>query len=155
MLADNPMWRRGQPQSGAIDPELAGLIAGLYDALEDNLERCARLTRAHHDGDSDPAQRQADALAGACRIAYVQRVTFEAITRLVDIRELPPGVLPISLLSALARLAYALAALAEPTPEPAALLTDDEIRHLPHQYAIEEWLERARAGNPDLHRGDP
>ena len=149
------MWRRGKPQSAAIDPELAELIAGLYYALEDNLERCARLTRLHHNGDPDPAHSRQDALAGACRIAYVERVTFEALTRLVDIRELPPGVLPIGLLSALARLAYALATLAEPTPEPAALLTGDEISSLPHQYAIEEWLERARASNPDRRPADP
>jgi hypothetical protein len=144
------MRRRGKPQAPAIDPEFAQLIAGLYYALEDNLERCARLTRVHQDGGATATQRH-EALAGAARIAYVQRVTFEAMTHVIDIRELPPGVLPIGVLSALARLAYALAALAEDgQPEPEQLLSQDEIRDLPHQYAIEDWLERCRASNPDL-----
>jgi hypothetical protein len=145
------MRRRGKPQTPAIDPEFAQHIAGLYDAFEDNLERCARLTRAHQDGDASATERRDEALLGAARIAYVQRVAFEALTNLVDIRELPPGVLPMGVLSALARLAYALAALAEDgEPEPEQLLTQDEIRNLPRQYAIEDWLERCRANNPGL-----
>jgi hypothetical protein len=149
------MRRRGKPQAPAIDPEFAQLIGGLYYAFEDNLERCARLTRAAHDGDGDTAsQRRDEALQGAARIAYVQRLTFEALTNLIDIRALPPGVLPIGVLGALARLAYALTGLAEHTPEPQQLLTQDEIRDLAHQYAIEEWLERCRANNPDLKPAD-
>ncbi|HEY1714652.1 MAG TPA: hypothetical protein VGG07_17260 [Solirubrobacteraceae bacterium] len=145
------MRRRGKPQTPAIDPEFAQLIAGLYHALEDNLERCARLTRVYQDGGATATQRHAEALAGAARIAYIQRVTFEAMAHVIDIRELPPGVLPIGVLSALARLSYALGALAEDgQPEPEQLLSQDEIRNLPHQYAIEDWLERCRASNPDL-----
>ena len=144
------MSRRGKPQTPALDREFAQLVAGLYHALEDNLERCARLTGIHEDDSTSATERRDEALAGAARIAYVQRVTFEALTNLVDIRELPPGVLPIGVLSALARLAYALAALAEDgRPEPEQLLTPDEIRDLPHQYAIEDWLERCRASNAD------
>src|ERR1700744_4879399 len=113
------MWRSGKPQTPAIDPEFAQLVAGLYYALEDNLERCARLTRQHQDGRATDAatdaaadaERRDEALEGAARIAYVQRVTFEALTNLIDIRQLPPDVLPIGVLSALARLAYALTAL--------------------------------------------
>jgi hypothetical protein len=144
------MRRSGKPQPPAIDPELAELIAGLYHALEDNLERCARLTRLHDEGSARTTEHSDEALTGARRIAYVQRVTFEAITHLVDIRDLPPGVLPIGVLSALARLAYALTGLAEQRPQPEQLLTQDEIRDLPHQYAIEDWLQRCRASNPDL-----
>src|SRR5262249_47487949 len=107
------MRRRGKSQPPAIDPEFAQLIAGLYHALEDNLERCARLTRLRQDDRLDTAEQRDEALAGARRIAYVQRVTFEAMAHVIDIRELPPGVLPLGVLSALARLAYALIALAE------------------------------------------
>ncbi|HTU98198.1 MAG TPA: hypothetical protein VMF14_20275 [Solirubrobacteraceae bacterium] len=151
------MTPRGQSQAPAIDPEFAELIAGLYYALEDNLERCARLTHQQHEGDTgtDAHQRRVEALAGASRIAYVQRVTFEAITRLVDIRELPPGVLPIGVLGALARLAYALTALAEDgEPQREQLLTRDEIAHLPSQYAIEDWLQKRRVSNPS-HPSSP
>ena len=150
------MRRRGQqPQPPAIDPEFAELVAGLYYVLEENLERCTRVTRQHHEGAITDEQRD-EALTGAVRIAYVQRVAFEALTNLVDIRDLPPGLLPIGVLSALARLAYALTGLAEDSePEPEQLLTQDEIAHLPRQYAIEEWLERCRASNPDLNPSNP
>jgi hypothetical protein len=153
------MRRGNKPQTPAIDPEFAELIAALYYAFEDNLERCARLTRLHHDADADAnanasAPRE-EALAGAGRIAYVERVVFEAMAHLIDIRELPPGVLPIGVLSALARLAYALTALAEPDPEPEALLTQDQIHGLAHQYEIEEWVTRNRAPNPDLNPPKP
>jgi hypothetical protein len=145
------MRRRGQPQTPAIDPEFAQLIAGLYYAFEDNLERCARLTRSYEDGTDDSAsERRDEALQGAARIAYVQLVVFEVITNVIDIRELAPGVLPMGLLSALARLAYALQALAEEDPEPEALLSQDELRGLAHEYEIEDWLTARRAHNPDL-----
>ena len=53
--------------------------------------------------------------------------------------------------SALARLAYALTALAEPHPEPEALLSPDDIHGLAHQYEIEDWVTRNREQNPDLN----
>ena len=79
------------------------------------------------------------------------------MTHVIDIRELPPGVLPIGVLGALARLAYALTALAEPEqdPEPEALLSQDEIHGLAHQYEIEDWVTRNRAHNPDLNTPHP
>src|SRR6202000_1341325 len=98
------MRRRGKAQAAAIDPEFAQLIGGLYHAFEDNLERCARLTRSFQDRTDDTTgDRRDEALLRAARIAYVQRVTFEPLTNLIDIRELPPGVLPIGVLGALAR----------------------------------------------------
>jgi hypothetical protein len=154
------MRRRGQPQTPAIDPEFAELIAGLYYAFEDNLERCARLTRLRDanvgtGANQDASELRQEALTGARRIAYVQRVVFEVITNVIDIRELPPGVLPMGLLSALARLAYTLQALAEEDPEPEALLSQDEIRALAHQYEIEDWVTHNRAHNPDLNPPTP
>jgi hypothetical protein len=147
-----------KPHTPAVDPEFAKVIAGLYYAFEDNLERCARLTRLHDESptatDDDATERQDEALAGARRIAYVQRVTFEAMAHVVDIRALPPEALPLGVLSALARLAYALTALAEADPEPEALLSQDEIRGLARQYEIEDWVSRAREHNPDLHPAD-
>ena len=136
-----------------MDPEFAQLIAGLYHAFEDNLERCARLTRLHHDG-AKAGELHEEALGGARRIAYVERVAFEAMAHVVDIRSLPPGILPMGVHSALARLAYALTALAEEDPEPEALLSQDDIHGLSHQYEIEEWVSRHRASNPDLKAGE-
>lgn len=142
--------RRGRkPQTAEVDPEFAQLVAGLYHAFEDNLERCARLTRLYHDGASAGELRE-EALAGARRIAYVERVTFEAMAHVIDIRTLPPGILPMGVPSALARLAYALTALAEGDPEPEALLSQDDIHRLAHQYEIEEWVARRRASDPHL-----
>jgi hypothetical protein len=158
MLRPTRVRRGKQPQTPAIDPEFAELIAGLYYAFEDNLERCARLTRLRDAGaaaNADTTKQREEALAGARRIAYVQRVVFEVITNVIDIRELPPGVLPMGLLSALARLSYALQALAEEDPEPEALLSQDEIRKLPQQYDIEDWLTRNREHNPDLTPPQP
>jgi hypothetical protein len=149
--------RRGRkPQTPAIDPEFAEVVAGLYYAFEDNLERCARLTRLYHDAGANPSatELRQEALAGARRIAYVERVVFEAMAHVIDVRELPPDVLPLGVLSALARLAYALQALAEEDPEPEALLSQDEIRGLAHQYEIEDWVTRNRAHNPDLKATD-
>jgi hypothetical protein len=77
------------------------------------------------------------------------------MAHVVDIRTLPPDALPLGVLSALARLAYALTALSEPNPEPEALLTHDEIRNLAHQYDIEDWVTRAREHNPDLKPPHP
>jgi hypothetical protein len=142
--------RRGRkPPTAEVDPEFAQLIAGLYYAFEDNLERCGRLTRLYHDGASAGELRE-EALAGARRIAYVERVTFEAMAHVIDIRSLPPGMLPMGVHSALARLAYALTALAEEDPEPEALLSQDDIHDLAHQYEIEDWVTGPREHNPDL-----
>jgi hypothetical protein len=142
--------RRGhKPETPEVDPEFAQLVAGLYYAFEDNLERCARLTRLYHDG-ATASELHEEALAGARRIAYVERVVFEAMAHVVDVRSLPPTVLPFGVHSALARLAYALTALAEDDPEPEALLSQDDIHGLAHQYEIEEWVTRHREHNPDL-----
>jgi hypothetical protein len=143
-----------KPQTPEIDPEFAQVIAGLYYAFEDNLERCARLTRLYHDG-AQASELHEEALDGARRIAYVERVAFEAMAHVVDIRSLPPGILPMSVHSALARLAYALTALAEDDPEPEALLSQDDIRGLAHQYEIEDWVTRNREHNPDLNPAHP
>jgi hypothetical protein len=147
-----------KPQTPEIDPAFADLIAGLYYAFEDNLERCARLTRlCHENATADATERRDEALDGARRIAYVERVVFEAMAHVIDIRSLPPGLLPMGVHSALARLAYALTALAEPHPEHEALLSQDDIDGLAHQYEIEDWVTRNRGHdpNPDLKKDNP
>jgi hypothetical protein len=138
-----------KPQTPEVDPEVADLLAGVYYAFEDNLERCARLMRLYDDGAS-ASELKDEALAGARRIAYVERVVFEAMAHVIDVRQLPPGALPMGVHGALARLAYALIALAEDDPEPEALLSQDDLRNLALAYGIVEWAERGREHNPDL-----
>ena len=60
MLRPTRVRRGKEPQGPAIDPEFAELIAALYYAFEDNLERCARLTRLH-DADTGADGGNADA----------------------------------------------------------------------------------------------
>ncbi len=143
-----------KPQTPKVDPEVADLLAGVYYAFEDNLERCARLMRLYDDGAAADELKD-EALAGARRIAYVERVVFEALAHVVNVRDLPPGALPMGVHSALARLAYALVALAEEDPEPEALLSQDDLRNLAVSYGIVEWAERGREQNPDLRAANP
>jgi len=132
-----------KPQTPQVDPEFAEVIAGLYFAYEENLERCARLTRLYDEG-APATELQAEALQGARRIAYVERVAFEAMAHIPNIRSLPKDVLPLGVHGALARLAYALTALAEPDPEPEALLGATELQGLAGSYGIEDWVKHAR-----------
>ena len=156
MLRHQRMRRRGEPQTPAIDPEFAELIAGLYYAFEDNLERCARLTRATTTAAPRHRSATTEALAGARRIAYVQRVTFEAMAHVIDIRELPPGVLPIGVLSALARLAYALTALAEPEQDPSPRRCSARTRSTASPTSTRSRTgSLAREHNPDLNPPHP
>jgi hypothetical protein len=133
-----------KPQTPEVDPEFAEVIAGLYFAYEENLERCARLARLYDDG-APAGEIGAEALQGARRIAYVERVAFEAMAHIPNIRSLPTDVLPLGVHGALARLAYALTALAEPDPEPEALLSEGDLQGLAGSYGITEWVQRGKA----------
>ena len=83
------------PDTPEVDPEFAELVAGRYYAFEDNLERCARLTRLYHDG-ATASELHEEALAGARRIAYVERVDVRGRWRTSSPCErLPDGVLPL------------------------------------------------------------
>jgi hypothetical protein len=143
--------RRSQPAQ--LDPEFVEVIDGLYYAFEDNLERCFRLTELRRDGVA-PDEFRDEALAGARRIAYVSRVVFLAMANLVPIESIPDGVLPFGVHGALARLAYALVALAEEEPEPEALLSPAELEGLAAQYEIETWVGLGRERNPEFRSED-
>jgi hypothetical protein len=136
-----------KPQTPEVDREFAHVIAGLYFAYEENRERCARLTRLYDDGAS-ATEIQGEALTGARRIAYIERVAFEAMANLPNVRALAKDVLPLGVHGALARLAYALTALAEPDPEPEALLSQHDLENLPSQYGIQDWVTHAREQAP-------
>ncbi|HEY3728696.1 MAG TPA: hypothetical protein VGL51_16080 [Solirubrobacteraceae bacterium] len=143
--------RRNQPQ---VDPDFVELIAGIYYAFEDNLERCRRLTAEHRAGGVTTEQHR-EALDGARRLAYVSRVTFDATMNLGLTKQVSEEFLPVGVLGALARLAYALTALAEEECEPEALLTPAELNGLTAQYDIANWVEYCRSRNPDMRAEDP
>jgi hypothetical protein len=127
--------RRAQPE---FDPAFAELIAAVYVAFEDNRERCARLTALRKAG-IGAAELRPEALEAARNIAYVGRVWWVALIDGNLSESIPDGTLPIAALSALARLAYALIALAEEDSETEALLSNAELDGLAEQYRIDNW----------------
>jgi hypothetical protein len=129
--------RRAQPE---FDPAFAELTAAVYVAFEDNCERCSRLT-ALRDAGVGAAELRPEALEAARNIAYLARVWWAALTDLNLRESRRDGALPIAALSALARLAYALVAIAEEDSEPEALLSKAEIDGLAAQYRIEDWAQ--------------
>lgn len=123
----------------------APLAAGCYFAVEENLERCARLTREREAG-VPAAEVRDEALAGARRIAHVSRATFGVLTSgAIDPYEIPQDLFPLSVLEAMARLGYALVGLAEDEPEPEQLLTEPELDGLLDQYGLRQWYDDRRA----------
>jgi hypothetical protein len=134
--------RRGS-KTPDVDPAIAQFVGATYFALEDNLECYTRLAELRDDG-AAPSELRPEALAGARRIAYVSRMTWEAITHGYEPDSIPQDVFPFQAFGALGRLGYALAALAEEDPEPEQLLTTAEVNGLVAQYGIEEWFHNCR-----------
>lgn len=123
----------------------APLAAACWFALDDNLERCARLTRQRDEG-APAADVRDEALAGARRIAHVSRATFGVLTSgAIDPDDIPQHLFPLIVLDALARLGYALVGLAEDEPEPEQLLTAAELDGLLDQYGLRQWYDDRRA----------
>jgi hypothetical protein len=128
-----------------VDPEFLPLAVSMYFQLEEQLARCARLTGLAATGWLD-AEARADALDGARAVALVQRSMFALmLTPRFAADTIPEYVMPIRVLGALARIGYALTALAEEDHEPEAMMTPAELDALPAQYAIEQWLTEFRA----------
>ena len=129
--------KRHRPE---LPPEEAGLLIGLFGALEEGLECCARLTESREAGvPVDEIRPQA--LTMARTIAYASRVTWESILNLRLLEYLPEHLQPLGALNVLAQLAYGLTALAEDDPEPETLLSRAEIDGLIAKYGIERWFE--------------
>jgi hypothetical protein len=136
--------RRSKPPRP--DPkDVAPFVAGMYMALEENLERCGRLTQLRAEGAPADAFRP-EAVKGAREIALVSRMTGEAILLGV----IPPDAVSQDFMSfkafgALGRLGYALQALTEEEPEPEQLMSQAELDGLFAQYGIEAWYDKLRA----------
>jgi hypothetical protein len=130
------MMLRRQPKP-KLDPKFAPLLAELSLAYEDGMTRCYEVAAAEQIDD----ELRTQALATACRIAYVSRVTWEAMLNLDLIDHIPENHNPVRALAASARLAYSLTATAEDDPEPQTILSIGELDGLPVQYELREWLE--------------
>jgi hypothetical protein len=144
----------GRRKPPPFDPAVVELIAPLYFALEDNLERCGRLGEVR-EARVLTEQEHAEALDGARRIAYLARSTFELMATRFPPESIPDVLLPIGVHGALSRLAYGLTALAEEEPEPEALLSPTDLDGLLSQYKLTDWIAQRRASNPDFAGDTP
>jgi hypothetical protein len=122
-----------------LDRDSGELLVSMYHAFEEGLDCCARLTERREAGAS-AAELRPEALDTARTIAYVSRVMWEAILWLKLLESIPERRSPVEALKVLARLGYALIALAEEDPAPEALLSRPEIDGLIAKHGIEDWV---------------
>jgi hypothetical protein len=143
--------RRRQP-SQELDPDFSLTVASLWEAFEVNLDRGHRLTELRQSGQTTPAARM-EALVGAGNLAHLSRLVFKFTMLLVPLETIPEGYLPVGVYGAVARLTYALIALAEEDVEPGALLSTAELDGLIKQYELEPWIEMWRNADADAKPG--
>lgn len=144
-----PFRRKPKPP---VDPPFAPLVAELWLAYEEGVELCREVATAE-DIDDDLRKR---ALTCAVRIAYVCRVTMEAMLNLDLLDHIPADHNAINALGANTRLAQSLTLSAEETedgPEPGTVLSIGDLDGLPVQYELRgPWLkalERSAAASKD------
>jgi len=128
--------RQSRPE---LTPANAKLLLAQYQAFEQGLDCCARLTERRAAGAS-ASELRPEALDTARLIAYVSRVSWEAMINLQLLESVPERQSPIGALAVLARLGYALTALAEDDPEPETLLPPTELDGLIAKHGIEDWV---------------
>jgi hypothetical protein len=128
--------RKAKPD---FDPEFAPLMAELFVAYEEGMERCREVASSEEIDDD----LRARALASAIRIAHVGRVTFEALMYLDLADRVPEKFTPTHAIAASARLAYSLTATADPDGQPETILSISELDELPVQYELQAWLDTA------------
>jgi hypothetical protein len=125
----------------AVDTAAVRAVADLYVTYLEARDTCARLVDLRLTGTPVQAVRE-EALSVARRVATMARLTFDAILEASLLERLPADLDPSGVFPALARMGYALVALAEEGPEPEALLTATELQDLGSQYRIDGWLAR-------------
>lgn len=126
-----------RPKAPDFDPKFAPLLAELFLAYEEGVERCREVALAAQI-DEDLRER---ALATAVRIAYVSRATWEALVNLDLVDQLPVVYRPNRVMAASARLAYSLTATADVDSEAETILSIGELDGLPLQYDLQEWFD--------------
>jgi hypothetical protein len=137
-----------------LEPEQASLLVSLYLAFDQGYGSCARLIEHREAGEPALAGERAEALKAARTIAYVSRVTWESMVNLQLLERISDDRLsPLGALTVLARLAFALTAMAEDDPEPEALLSSAELENLVANHGIEDWLTYYREAIARMEAG--
>jgi hypothetical protein len=143
--------RQREPE---IDPEKAddnaALSAEVFVRLEEAMERYRDLATRREAGAS-AAELRPEALETARRIAYAIRGCWEGMINMGLLGDsLPTRLSPSPALRVLARLGYALVAIAEDDPLPDTLLSRAELEGLFAKHGIEEWVRWHRELGPML-----
>jgi hypothetical protein len=128
-----------RPSRPELTPENAQLLFAQYQAFEEGFDCCARLTERRAAG-APASELRPEALDTARMIAYVSRVSWEAMINLQLLESIPERQSPAGAIAVLARLCYALTALAEDEPEPETLLSPAELDGLLAKHGAEDWV---------------
>jgi hypothetical protein len=137
--------RRREPE---IVPEHAdedsALIAEIFVTLEAAIERYADLDARREAGECAD-ELAPEALEMARRIGFAIRGCWEGMINLGLLGDmLPDRLSPVPALGVLARLGYALVAMAEEDPLPDTLLSPTELDGLFAKHEIEDWVQWCR-----------
>jgi hypothetical protein len=128
-----------QPDAETQD-DFTEAVAWLWHQIEENLDRCRRLTEQHHSAGSTDEGRD-EALRAARELAYITRTVLGMVMFVMPAESIADGFLPPGVFGAAGRLTYALVGLAEEDPLPEQLLTAGQLDLLVAQYELEPWFE--------------
>jgi hypothetical protein len=128
-----------EPDEAAQD-DFAEAVAWLWRQIEENLDRCRRLTEQRQSAGSSNEGRD-EALRAARELAYITRTVLGMVMFVMPAESIADGFLPPGVFGAAARLTYALVGLAEEDPLPEQLLTAGQLDLLVGQYELEPWFE--------------
>ncbi|MDQ6775095.1 MAG: hypothetical protein M3071_02495 [Actinomycetota bacterium] len=143
--------RRREPEIAPANlDENSLVIATVFVTLDESMERYADLNARREAGESADELRP-EALETARKIGLVIRASWEGMLNSGLLGDsLPAHLSPDGALRVLARLGYALVALAEPDPLPDTLLSPAELDGLFAKHEIEDWVRWFRELRPRL-----
>ncbi len=134
--------RRSEPTGPdqQTQDDFSEAVAWLWHEIEENLDRCRRLTERRERMETTDAER-GEALRAARELAYITRTVLGMVMFVMPAESIPEGLLPAGVYGAAGRLTYALVGLAEEDPMPEQLLTLGELDTLVAQYELQPWFE--------------
>jgi hypothetical protein len=143
--------RRAQPTEAdqEIQDEFSESVAWLWRQIEENLDRCRRLTEQRQATGSTSEARD-EALRAARELSRITQVVIGTVMFVIPAESIPDGLLPPGAYGAAGRLTYALVGLAEEDPVPEQLLTAGQLDGLIGQYQLEPWLKMFRTALREL-----
>jgi hypothetical protein len=115
-------------------------VAWLWRQIDENLDRCRRLTEQLQRAGSTSEARD-EALRAARELAYITQTVLGMVRFVMPAESIADGFLPPGVFGAAGRLTYALVGLAEEDPLPEQLLTAGQLDLLIGQYELEPWFE--------------